>query len=367
MAATDVQRQKVYESEWAAFGKPIRHDGPLPDGAYVAKARRCLTEREAQKIVDRNVAWLRSKGYRLRAGKTGVPVVEVTNRGRNATAQMRTGRLRLQVEWPHHVVLLHEIAHFVTAVPGWERDGHDGAAHGREFCAAFLALVQHDLGVEAAKRLRQEMKVRRCRYTAKRTRQISDADRAALAERLAANRRPPSPHRYAFVRKPHDLGPVEAVVIALPRGRASRRRLDTPHDGPVYASTRQHDYVIYHAAAELFNRQSRNGTIDPARALTRTTVESLERWAENDPWFDRPGWVIEDIAAAVAPAEAAAKAEKAAAVERENRRNRIRQLRHDIAGILHEVEDEATLDAAFTLLDASLAAAPTAATPTETR
>ena len=78
------------------------------------------------------------------------------------------------------LVVLHEIAHAVT--PNW------CAAHGREFAANFIKLVQHYMGVETARALKQAFRANGVKYTKKR--KISERRRQELREQLAAARPP---------------------------------------------------------------------------------------------------------------------------------------------------------------------------------
>lgn len=61
-----------------------------------------------------------------------------------------------------------------------------GALHGPEMAHALLVLVQHYLGIEAAKALRAAYRTNRVRYRPKR--QLSEATKTALRDRLAVSR-----------------------------------------------------------------------------------------------------------------------------------------------------------------------------------
>lgn len=204
-------------------------------------------------------------------------------------------------------MLLHEMAHLVTGLPNGDRDRTHTWQHGHQFCAAYLVLVRHELGVAAHDALRVSMKAHRVRYTPPRSRPMTDEQRAAAAARLAANRRAPSPHRYGLVRKTGDLGPVIGVELSGKRNRSSRRTLSEPYTGPIFAPSRVHDYVHVQREGQM-HLDARRGTIDPERAVVRASTEALERWAA-DPYnyIERDQWVITDLAEHLAPTEAAAR------------------------------------------------------------
>lgn len=300
---TDSQRQKVYDAENAVFRGAPAADRP----AWYVKANEELSEREAQRIADRLTAWLRSKGYRVTT-----PRVEVTRRGTRASAFWRSGRLRLQESWPHRWVLIHEMAHLVTGLPDGDRDLAHDWHHGHQFCATYLVIVRHELGTEAHKALRLSMKDKRVKYTPPRSRPMTDEQRAEAAARLAAIRKPASPHRYAFVLADPPSDVIVGIEVAGQRGRHRHESFapDDPRSGlPVYTSRASGDRVTYQAPPGSERRfgLDGHGTIDPERAVTRTSIEGLERWANSGVWHLGPRrlWTIVDIGPAAATDQAA--------------------------------------------------------------
>lgn len=77
-------------------------------------------------------------------------------------------------------ILLHELAHALTPV--------GAAAHGWEFAQAMLRLVKNRIGKEAEKALRLSFRKHRVRMKPKRSRPMSEEQKAALRERLAGYR-----------------------------------------------------------------------------------------------------------------------------------------------------------------------------------
>lgn len=290
----DVQRSKLYAAERVVFGSDRRP--PDDPGPWVHTAREHLTEADAQRDANRITAWLRSRGYTITT-----PTVEVTRRGSNATATFRTGRIRLQHDWPMRWVLVHELAHLVTRHPVWDGN-RDRSGHGREFCAAYLILVRHEFGVAAHTALRKSMKAHKARYTPHRPRPMTDEQRAAVSARLAANRKAPSPHRYAFVLADPPSDVIVGIQVAGQRGRHRHESFapDDPRSGlPVYTSRASGDRVTYQAPPGSERRfgLDGHGTIDPERAVTRTSIEGLERWADSVGWYLGPRdlWTIVDL------------------------------------------------------------------------
>jgi len=86
-----------------------------------------------------------------------------------------TARIKLPIFARNKWVMLHELAHVVTP--------KNGAAHGREYCANYLLLVQHYLGRDVAKLLRHEFQRGRVQYKPKIV--MSEKQLTALRERFA--------------------------------------------------------------------------------------------------------------------------------------------------------------------------------------
>ena len=85
------------------------------------------------------------------------------------------------------MIVLHELAHVCEGSES-SRLRLITAWHGREFCAAYLALVQHYLGAEKATELRAAFKAHRVRFRPKRrgSRPGNPAALAAWRARVAA-------------------------------------------------------------------------------------------------------------------------------------------------------------------------------------
>lgn len=86
-------------------------------------------------------------------------------------------------------VVLHEIAHCIRPLTGWAKGKNpdiEHASHGREYAHTYLLLVQHFMGAEAAKKLRESYRKHKIKYTA--PRQISEEQKATLRERLSLYR-----------------------------------------------------------------------------------------------------------------------------------------------------------------------------------
>lgn len=129
---------------------------------------------------------VKSAWFQRRWSIPALPQIEDGRGSRRA----RGGMSRLQFpRWSRYeMVVLHELAHFVTI----RTYGHYGAAaHGREYCAIYLELVEHMMGTGAAADLRDAFKAHGVKYKPKR--ELSPERREALREhgrRLAAARNP---------------------------------------------------------------------------------------------------------------------------------------------------------------------------------
>lgn len=154
----DSQRLKVYRAE-----------GVLRNG------KRFESVGEIQSYVDKLVssAWFRHH-YPL------VPRIKVKDgRGRTRAGGSPSGRFITMPQWSRvEAVVLHEVAHVVAP--------DDGVAwHGWEFCAEFLKLVRHQMGQEAHDKLKASFRQQKVRFTAPRTRNLTDEQRQVLRDRLA--------------------------------------------------------------------------------------------------------------------------------------------------------------------------------------
>lgn len=93
------------------------------------------------------------------------------------------GRITLPLFARNPVTILHEVAHTVTSTG-------IVAPHGPEFCGVFLALVRHFMGVEAAKRLRANMRTYRVKVDTRAVpaARFSVVSASAVAQQRAAYR-----------------------------------------------------------------------------------------------------------------------------------------------------------------------------------
>lgn len=158
----DSQKGKLYAAERAAF-----------NGTEWAEI---LTDDEVRHEVRRGVQWLRNKyGNQAVRGHGDIEVRFPANG--YGGAYLRYGANPFfsftppsRLRW----VILHELAHAVIPAYHPEFDG-DRRGHGWCFADVYLALVQHYLGVEWAKKLRSEFKANKVRYRPKRKRNPNTA------------------------------------------------------------------------------------------------------------------------------------------------------------------------------------------------
>ena len=169
----DSQKGKVYAAERRAFA------------AVGGKATEPLTEKEVREFAEKARRWLDQKH-----GLYASPIdFQFPTHGQGGAWASRGWRSTLMFtpsakkRW----IVLHEVAHLIAVQKHPEYDGDD-RAHGWVFCDLYLMLVQHYLGVEAAKRLRAEFRAEGARYRPKRTRNLTAEQKAELAERLAKAR-----------------------------------------------------------------------------------------------------------------------------------------------------------------------------------
>lgn len=166
MRDRDNRRQKLYDAERAA-----KMDA------------RPMTLWECEVYAKNALAWAVKAGLNLSSRNAVVGVVP-GNRTRATCLRVCGGwRITLppwaQTRW----VVLHEVAHCLPP--------KESAAHGWEFAAGYLKLVEHFLGAESAKRLKAQFKAERVRYRPPVSRPISPERRAELVARLAACRQQP--------------------------------------------------------------------------------------------------------------------------------------------------------------------------------
>lgn len=128
----DSQRQKVYDAEMAV--------GPFENELGTLAA--------CQEYVDKVVgsAWVQSRWGRMnvRVGR---------GRGYRGTSY-GDGYITLGIPGQNARVILHELAHELHARGRSQQRSGPRAAHGREFCAIYVALVTRFLGAETGRKLR---------------------------------------------------------------------------------------------------------------------------------------------------------------------------------------------------------------------
>ncbi len=151
----DFYRQKLYNAERRAF-----RDFPRVDGRTLEDVKVRLDQ-----MVHDSPAFTTAC---LKAGRVAV-VPEVVCGGKSRTSWAMSSLWRLKITKNHRAVdwvLVHELAHLPTPSAF--------QAHGREFCALYLAMVEDLLGPEWAGRLRTELEVGKVPFerTAKYVRQL---------------------------------------------------------------------------------------------------------------------------------------------------------------------------------------------------
>lgn len=241
---SDSQRAKVYAGEKAA--------------AWDARATELLTHQEAEQYIVKATDWLRSKGLCFTHGKR-IQVRHNVGRG-GAWANRTHGVIMLTGPAHKRWIILHEVAHLALHRRHPDFDG-DLRAHGWVFCDVYLQLVQHFLGVAAATELRRSLKAHGARVRPKR--QMTEAQREAAAERLAASR----PKRVAGVK--HVL-----------------RRLN-PEGQEIYfheSWNKGVSYIIVKEDGRTWYRSDSNATMIKTKALTRVNVEVLWERAAKARW-----------------------------------------------------------------------------------
>lgn len=175
----DSQRQKLYDAERAALdvkGLTMKRWETVPEmQAYVNKLLdSAWFKRHWPRKGGSEGIWLGANGFVF------APKVEVRDGRGHRRATYGGGVIQMpkwaRKEW----VMLHELAHYVTP---------QRPAHGWQFAANYLLLVQHQLGKEAADALRAKFKFFRVRYTKPRAkRPMTEEQKQVLRERLVKAR-----------------------------------------------------------------------------------------------------------------------------------------------------------------------------------
>ena len=149
----DSQRSKVYKAEQ---GHSLWFDEALFDSVG-----------EVQEWVDSicRSRWFKNRFRRhaidpksvMRYGRSADGIKVLDGRGRRRANGSTRGFIKLPIWTRSDMHILHEIAHVVTSPRV--------AAHGREFCANYLALVRQFMGREEAIELKTCFKKHRVKYT----------------------------------------------------------------------------------------------------------------------------------------------------------------------------------------------------------
>lgn len=175
----DSQRQRVYDSETAAglYGPSIKFKTLDEIETYLDKVTGSAWFRRRWVNVGRSPMF----GFALFEQKTWTLG---DGRGRRrASGGMYDMKFPVSSRYQH--IVLHELAHHIVErtygprVHPW---------HGWQFCAVLLELVTHEMGADAGKRLDAEFKAHKVRFRARRKRVMTDEQRQAAGERLAAAR-----------------------------------------------------------------------------------------------------------------------------------------------------------------------------------
>lgn len=132
---------------------------------------------------------LRDKWFRRTFGRLSVRVLASDKKEHSAG---NVGYIKMAKEHYVEYIVLHELAHGIAPLSGWAAgDPREQAAHGRQFAHTYLLLVQHFMGAEAAKKLRESFRKHKIKYTA--PRQISEDQKEKLRQRLALYRKGQTP------------------------------------------------------------------------------------------------------------------------------------------------------------------------------
>lgn len=151
----DSQRSKLYRAE-EILGtiKPSYPDGFVLSQAKGGTNNRWPSIEEAQTYVD---SLVRARWFQSRWGQVVITVGKKTNGAATGTRHSRwSGTIQLPPWGRSEQVILHEVAHVLTP------PGH--AWHGPQYAAIMLTLVEHRIGKEAAKALRQSFVDNRVKY-----------------------------------------------------------------------------------------------------------------------------------------------------------------------------------------------------------
>lgn len=164
----DSQRSKVYDAENAAFGKASKPDAGLE------------SVDQCQAFVDRVLG---TPGIVDRFSRAPVVTVKPGHGARHARfdaiGSRGSGDL-IAPKWSRRKVwLLHELAHALT-------HREDEPWHGWRFCECYLYLVRVFAGRGCEDSLKREFKAHRVKFKRPRSSTMTDEQREAARERMAA-------------------------------------------------------------------------------------------------------------------------------------------------------------------------------------
>lgn len=141
----DSQRQKLYDAESSAKV----WDSDL--------AKNFSSIEEIQKFVNKLIS---SAWFKKRFGQTSIAVKSKAGFGADACGKT-TGLIRFSLYSRSMLTVLHEVAHII-------KKSGAGGSHGRFFARTLLELVEHIVGIEAARMLKKKFKQERVKYLPRR-------------------------------------------------------------------------------------------------------------------------------------------------------------------------------------------------------
>lgn len=170
----DVQRSKMYASEWEVFGwaeEEFEDMEQLKDYLYDI-----LENRHVQ-----------NKYPMARAIMSGTQKLKVSAGQGHRRAITKWEDNFIRVSFPRKMrckwVVVHELAHVLAP--------QDSAFHGREFARVYLYLVKLFFGQETQNKLKAAMKKHKCKYSKAHTRwkkPLTQEEKDAMLARLTAGR-----------------------------------------------------------------------------------------------------------------------------------------------------------------------------------
>lgn len=166
----DSQRQKVYDSERAAFGQIN-----TPSNA-------------TWKSLDEVERWMQRKIYKSAYLTKKYPILKRYHidlrpgaGARNAFAKPGDGSITLPLWARREWVVCHEITHIIN--------DPQVAWHGWQFCEVYLDIVRHTMGKDAHDKLKAQFKAHRVKFSKPRAkRELTEEQREVLRQRMAVAR-----------------------------------------------------------------------------------------------------------------------------------------------------------------------------------